>query len=133
MLVAIYHLELTKLAADKINAGQLKHIYELYLKSGHFGDNEIRKQVWDADEDVTQYLRYKNVADLVVDGNGNTVNQVLEHAFTLTQNFDRPWTENCHNIRWLADKNLRSSSVGDIFVIEGTRFVVDLVGFEKVK
>lgn len=130
MLIAIYHLELTKLATDMINAGKLKNIHELYLKSGHFGDNEVRKQVWDADEDVKQHLSYRNVADLVVDD--VDVNQALEHAYMLTQNLDRPWIDNYRWVKWVGSKHTRSSSVGDIFVIEGTRFVVDSVGFTRM-
>lgn len=131
MLIAIYHLHLTKKAVDMINAGKLKHIHELYLNAGHFGSNDVRKQVWDADEDVKQYLSYKNVADLVVNDSG-TLNEALERAYMLTQNLDRPWIEDYMHVKWLGDKHVRSSSVGDIFVIEGTRFVVDSAGFQRI-
>ena len=130
MLIAIYHLELTKLAADMINAGQLKNIHELYLNAGHFGDNETRKQIWDATDDVIQFLSYKNVADLEVDE--VDVNQALEHAYMLTQNLDRPWIDNYKFVKWLGSKHTRSSSVGDIFVIDGDRYVVDSCGFDRM-
>lgn len=131
MLIEIYHLELTKLAIDKINAGQLKNIHELFLKSGYFGSNEARKNVWDADEEVKKHLSYKHVADVAVDA--DDIGPALEEAFALTQNVMRSWTENAAAVRWLSGPNLRSSSVGDIFVVDGIRYAVDSVRFDEVK
>lgn len=54
----------------------------------------------------------------------------LDDAFRLTNNIESSWTENegvtAHGIR------LRSSMVGDIFELNGEKFVCASIGFEKL-
>lgn len=60
----------------------------------------------------------------------DTVEKSLETAFRLTNSVDGHWSI---NEEVLAIVNGRSSSVGDIFEIDGDLWYCDMVGFTKLR
>lgn len=56
--------------------------------------------------------------------------ETLEAAYCLTNNLDQPWPENTEVIA--KEKNLRSTSMGDVLVCEGIAFLVNATGFNRV-
>lgn len=56
--------------------------------------------------------------------------KTLEAAFCLTNNIDQAWSENVEVTT--EEKNLRSTSIGDVLVYEGIAFLVTISGFNKV-
>lgn len=85
--------------------------------------NPIRKTMAESAKLNLKY--YKHVADL--DTNS------LDEAYDITQNYVVPWQENsyvtlhAHRIEFT-----RSTMVGDIFEMGGTKYVVDRYGFTKL-
>lgn len=47
-------------------------------------------------------------------------NNSLDAAYSMTQNIDEPWRR---------DRPYRSTSVGDVIVLNGSRYIVDTFGF----
>ena len=54
----------------------------------------------------------------------------LEEAFKLTNHIDRAWWEN-EGVKLIGEET-RSSSMGDVFVINGEQHIVAMCGFEKI-
>jgi hypothetical protein len=72
---------------------------------------------------------YKKVAEVEV--KTDSVDEALEYAFGMTNHIDRPWWENkCVTV--VGEKNHRSTSVGDMAVVDGTEYICEMLGFKKV-
>jgi hypothetical protein len=70
----------------------------------------------------------------VVEVNRTGVVGVLEEAYGLTQNIDTAWIRNSEVIRYFGNPDgCRSSSVGDIFYVDGTPYLVDRFGWEQLE
>jgi hypothetical protein len=88
----------------------------------------MKIEVWHAEhlgQDGNWPLDYAHVADVEVDSHW-TFDRALEIAFAATNHIDRPWWEN-ENVSLL--RKSRSTSVGDVEVIDGIRFRVEPCGF----
>lgn len=64
---------------------------------------------------------YARVADITRHGTSGTDEETLQLAYVDTQNRDEPWEE-----------GRRSTMVGDIFELNGVRYMVATVGFERL-
>jgi hypothetical protein len=73
---------------------------------------------------------YRHVADTKV--NTEAQSQMLEQAYTLTQNMIKPWTANRH-VTVVDGDRARSCSIGDLIEIEGQLFMVSPLGFQPVE
>jgi hypothetical protein len=51
----------------------------------------------------------------------------LDEAYSLTQNFESPWA-----VRFGIEDQKRSTSVGDVIVMDGKAFMVDSFGFTQM-
>ena len=54
----------------------------------------------------------------------------LESAFRTTNHIDENWTEN-DEVIWSARREVRSTSVGDVFLADGKAYFVASCGFEE--
>jgi len=71
---------------------------------------------------------FKYVADvLVADGQRDAA----DVAFQLTNHFDRAWWEN-DGVRKVVAREVRSTSVGDVVVVEGDVFKCESVGWSRL-
>jgi hypothetical protein len=55
----------------------------------------------------------------------------LDDIFKLTNHIDHDWTENSE-VSLIVNKPLRSTSIGDVVVIEDKHFLVELFGWKEV-
>jgi hypothetical protein len=54
----------------------------------------------------------------------------LDHAYAMTQNISQSWAKNT-GVRCRLEQ-CRSTSIGDVLVFEGQRWIVDSFGFSKL-
>lgn len=55
----------------------------------------------------------------------------LERAYMLTNHIDRPWWENEGVVKEV-EEDVRSSSMGDMFILDGRAYGVDTFGFKDL-
>lgn len=91
--------------------------------------------------------RYTLVAEIEPSGSlqdDKSVREMLEYAFSTTQNGVVAESWSMDGIEGLIVKaplhvingrtyGLRSSSVGDIFIVNGVRYLCDMIGFTKIE
>ena len=96
--------------------------------------NELRRDVdCYRGEDLARIIlnnkdRLKTVASMVM---GGKLSDILEDAYRLTNNIDSPWMggEVLEIGTVSEDAKGRSTSIGDVVVVEGVEYMVDSFGF----
>lgn len=81
-------------------------------------------------KDEDPLVSYEHVAALELPNDAD-VEDTLDEMWRLTNSIDHEWTLN-HEVKWAPARNIRSSMVGDVFVVGGMKWVVDRVGFTPV-
>lgn len=89
-------------------------------------------------------LEYLHVANVVVEDK-NKIPEALEYAWRYTNNIDGSWSlklgfDASPNVEVVGSLpiidgkafGIRSSMVGDIFVVDDDQYIVDFMGFEKL-
>lgn len=71
---------------------------------------------------------YEHVA--TVKGDDKHPEDVLEWAFQQTNHIDQPWQNNTDGVIWFRSHNERSTSVGDIALIDGMPWLCKAIGWE---
>lgn len=117
MKVGIYHLVFA------CRNGEFPDRVCLDAQSGFNADRQdfAIRTIWDR-APAAGFANYNLVAVVDVDD--------LEKAFEVTNHIDHDWTKNPHII--MCCGSARSSSVGDVFVVDGVRHVVASSGFRTL-
>jgi hypothetical protein len=109
MTVTIYQIKITTQMYAEVNAGNEVPAYEAKRSMG-----------FDADKYTPDMFElYTPVYTVDTDN--------LEDAFEFTNTWDRPDAITC-----LAER-ASSSSIGDIFELNGTKFICDMMGFKEIE
>lgn len=91
----------------------------------HAGPKAFSKVMLGNVQEVTAAFKagqYEKVAEVNTDD--------MEKAFELTNHIDSDWTKNA-DVTPLTTKN-RSTSVGDVMVMNGEHYLVGMLGFVKI-
>lgn len=113
MKIDVYHYSVTK----AVQAGQDVMAVQFFAKE-------------DAISKADKSGLYEKVATVEFEKNDD-VSEALSHAYERTQNLEFPWSDNSDVI---CDTNRgRSSSVGDVMVIDNKAYAVRNMGFGEIK
>ena len=100
------------------------HVYHLTAKTPearrdlYFALTSTYEEIWAGKNDKAAYVKVA-----VVDGD-------LDEAFELTNTIHQPWWKNAKVTPLLV--NTRSTSVGDVIVLDGKPWICDAVGWVEI-
>ena len=107
-----------------------RHYYAITGYIGEEGDI-VKACTWLLENGI-----YKLVAHLSVEDELTEIGH-LERGWRMTNTIDRYWPENVHSLAGstftVFGKEHRSSSVGDLFILDGKKFMAATCGFTEVK
>lgn len=115
--IAIYHLRYPAFRAGRDDAGR--------GRDAAAASAIVRKG-------ILEELNYVYNARVKINDIGKEEIELLEAAFRVTNSIDCHWIEN-EEVIFSAGKEQRSSSVGDIFVLNNKAFIVASFGFIELE
>jgi len=95
-------------------------------------DHSVMKEIW-FESDKVAYAKshinqYEHIANVSQTSSG-TLTSILDQVYRDTNSIETSWFEN-DNVRLMQEgSRYRSTSVGDIFIINDDKYMVDSVGF----